>query len=78
MILTGLNVCLFVCLLAGLLAIVGWMSVSALLCTDRSTLETMQETEDSTKRIFLLPHGRGESDPTVPMVWAVQGSKVDH
>ena len=38
----------------------------------------MQETEDSTERIFLLPHGRGESDPTVPMVWAVQGSKVDH
>ena len=37
----------------------------------------MQETEDSTKRIFLLPHGRGESDPTVPMVWAVQGSKVN-
>ena len=58
---------MFVCLLA----------VSALLCTDRSTYETVQETEDFTKHIFLLPHGRGESDPTVPMVWAVQGSKVN-
>ena len=46
---------------------VDWMSVFALLCTDRSTYETVQETEDSTKRVFLLPHGRGESDPTVPM-----------
>ena len=52
--------------------------MSALLCTDRSTYETVQETEDSTKHIFLLPHGRGESDPTVPMVWAVQGSKVNN
>ena len=40
--------------------------------------ETVQDTEDFTKRIFLLPHGRrDESDPTVPMVWAVQGSRVN-
>ena len=37
----------------------------------------MQETEDFTKSIFLLPHGRVESDPTALMVWAVQGSKVN-
>ena len=30
-----------------------------------SVQKTVQETEDLTKRIFLLPHGRGESDPTV-------------
>ena len=42
-----------------------------------SVQKTVQETEDFTKRIFLLPHGRGESDPTVLMVWAVQGSKVN-
>ena len=49
------------------------MLISALLCGKRVAYEPMQETEDFTKSIFLLPHGRVENDPTVPTVWAVQG-----